>query len=35
MNNNINYRITGDGGDQRLISVTSQQYKYFSDKDHN
>ena len=34
MNNNINYRITGDGGDQRLISVTSQQYKYFSDKDH-
>ena len=31
--NKINYRITGDGGEQKLVTITKNQFDYFSDKD--
>ena len=33
MENKIIYRITGDGGEQKLVTITKNQFDYFSDKD--
>ena len=33
MENKIIYRITGDGGEQKLVTITKNQFEYFSDKD--
>ena len=33
MENKIIYRITGNGGEQKLVTITKNQFDYFSDKD--